>query len=132
MSPQSVLGSDLALTYPFYLAAAVDRDREVQQDLVSGRQLVFQPGEHIGRSGGRGEEPCLHLGRRRQLDEILLERPREAAAAEIPAVELLQKADRALLAELADGLTDEQDQLGGDLLAAGLSGVVLDDLAQRP
>ena len=65
------------------------------------------------------------------MHELLLERPREAAAAEVPAVELLQEAGRAVLAELAHRLADEEQQLGHDLLARRL-GVVAHDLAQRP
>src|SRR5262245_1244734 len=86
------------------LSAAVDRDREVEQDLVGARQLGFQPVEQVGGARRGGEEALLHLGERVQLDELLLERAREAAAAEVPAVELLQEPGRAALAELADGL----------------------------
>ena len=56
-----------------------------------------------------------------ELDELLLERLREAAAAEVPAVELLQEAGRPLLAQLAHRLADEEDELGDDLLAARLA-----------
>ena len=50
----------------------------------------------------------------------LLERPGKPPAAEVPAVELLQEAGRLAFAQLADGLADEEDQLGGDLLAGRL------------
>src|SRR6185312_4272187 len=73
----------------------------------------------------------LDLVERRQLHELLLERPREAAAAEIPAVELLQESERALVSELAHRLAHEQHELGDDLLARGLA-VVAHDLAQYP
>ena len=74
------------------------------------------------RGAGRGREQPRHdlLGRR-ELHELLLERLREAAVAEVPAVELLQEAGRAALAELAHRLADEEDQLGGDLLARRLA-----------
>src|SRR5207253_7338315 len=67
-----------------------------------------------------------------ELDELLLEGPGEATATEIPAVELLQEARRAALAELANGLADEEDELGDDLLAARLGAVFAEHLAQSP
>src|SRR4051794_22595401 len=78
------------------------------------------------------EQPCHDLFGRPELDELLLERLWEAAVAEVPAVELLQEADRALLAELAHRLADEDDELGRHLLARGLERIALGDLAQRP
>src|SRR5204863_1911396 len=64
--------------------------------------------------------------------ELLPEGLGEAPAAEVPAVELLQEPGRALLAELARGLADEEDELGHDLLAARLAGIAVQDLAQGP
>ena len=52
--------------------------------------------------------------------------------AEVPAVELLQEADRALLAELANRLADEDDELRRHLLARRLERLALGDLPQRP
>ena len=85
------------------------------------------------RGAGRGREQARHdlLGRR-ELHELVLERLREAPVPEVPRVELLQEAGRAPLAELAHGLADEVDQLGGDLLARRLRAVAVDDLADRP
>src|SRR3954464_11876246 len=79
------------------------------------------------------EQPCHDLFGRPELDELLLERLREAAvAAEVPAVELLQESDRALLAELANRLADEDDELRRHLLARRLERLALDYLPQRP
>ena len=100
------------------LAAAVDRDRQVEKDVVTRRELCLEPFEQGQGSRRGGEQPPLDLRRRVQHDELLLEGPREAAAPEIPAVELLQEAGGAPLAELAHRLADEQDQLRDDLLAA--------------
>ena len=44
--------------------------------------------------------------------------PREAAAAQVPAVELAQERDAAVLAELAHGLADEAHELRRDLVRA--------------
>ena len=90
-----------------------------------------EPLEDEASAGGGCEEALLHLGERREHDELLLERPWKAPAAEVPAVELLQEAERALLAELAHRLAHEEQQLGDDLLARGLT-VVADDLGERP
>src|SRR5207244_4708267 len=65
-------------------------------------------------------------------DELLLERLRKAAVAEVPAVKLLQEADRTLLAELSHRLANEDDELRGHLLARRAERVALGDLAQRP
>src|SRR5207244_3374425 len=50
----------------------------------------------------------------------------------IPAVELLQEAGRAPLAELSHRLADEEHELGHYLLPRRLGRVSVDDLAQRP
>ena len=73
------------------------------------------------RAPGAAASRRLDLVDRRQRHELLLERPREAAAAEVPAVELLQEAGRAVLAELAHRLAHEEQQLGDDLLARRLA-----------
>src|SRR5437588_8085662 len=39
------------------LAAAVDRDRHVEEDLVSGWCLCLEPREQVGGAGRRGDEP---------------------------------------------------------------------------
>src|SRR5207248_5149962 len=67
-----------------------------------------------------------------ELHELLLERTRKATTAQIPAVELLQKAACTLFTELADRLADEQGQLRGDFLTRGLRTVAVDDLPQSP
>ena len=102
------------------LAAAVDRDRElVEQNLVLGiRHVSFETLDQLRRPRRCGEQACHDLVGRMELHELLLERLGEPAAAEIPAVELLQKARGALLAELAHTLADEVDQLRGYLLSA--------------
>src|SRR5215467_5768739 len=79
-----------------------------------------------------GEEALFDLVQRLQLHQLLLERTREAAAAEVPAVELLQEPGRAPLAELAHRLADEEQQLRDDLLARRLRRVAVEDLAERP
>src|SRR5581483_6254043 len=95
------------------LAAAVQRDRQrVEEHLVDVGQLGLEPLEDLVRLRRSREQPRLDLVDRRQCDELLLERLREPAAAEVPAVELLQEAGRAGLAELAHGLADEEEQLG--------------------
>ncbi len=78
------------------------------------------------------EQTALDLEDVVEHDQLLLERLREAAPAEVPAVELLQEAGGAPLAELAHGLAHEEDELGDDLLAGRLAAVAVDDLAQRP
>ena len=103
------------------LAAAVDRDRQLERDLVARRELGLEALESSKRARRGREQPPLDLLGRVELHELLLERPREAAAAEVPAVELLQEAGRAALAELADGLAHEEDELGDDLLAGRLA-----------
>ncbi len=52
--------------------------------------------------------------------------------AEIPAVELLQEAGGAALAELAHCFAHEEHELRHDLLAGRLATVAIDDLAQHP
>src|SRR5207245_2833711 len=74
--------------------------------------LVEEPFEDEARTRCRCEEPLLDLVERGQHHELLLERPREAAAAEVPAVELLQEAECAVLAELAHRLAHEEEQFG--------------------
>src|SRR4029079_19757081 len=76
------------------LAAAVDRDRHrVEQDLVGRiRQFRFELLHDPRCTWSRSEQTRDDLVGRLELDELLLERAREPAAAEIPAVELLQKA----------------------------------------
>src|SRR5215208_7076288 len=113
--------------------AAVDRDREVEEDVVRAlRQLRFELLQNLCRPRGGGEQPRLDLVQRRELYQLLLERAREAATAEVPPVELLQKAGRAALAELSHGRAHEQDQLGDHVLARRLADVPVDDLPQRP
>src|SRR6185369_7002522 len=102
---------------PTSLPAAVDRDGKLEGQLVARGDLGLEALDQRNRTGGRGEQPSLDLLRRVEDDQLLLERPREAAAAQVPAVELLQEAARAALAQLADGLADEEDELGDDLLA---------------
>src|SRR5579875_1873409 len=115
-------------------AAAVERDREaVEYDLVlRRRQLGLQPPDERCGAGCGCEQPQHDLLRRRELDELLLERLREAAMPQVPAVELLEEPDRPPLAQLAHRLADEDDQLRGDLLARRPERLALRDLAQRP
>ena len=105
--------------------AAVDRDRQLERHLVAGGNPGLQLLDQ--RSGSRccDQQSLDDLLGRGQLHELLLERPREPPVAQIPAVELLQEARRASLAELAHRLADEEDQLGGDLLASRLGGVAV-------
>ena len=81
--------------------------------------------------GAAARRRCSTSAERREHDELLLERPREAAAAEVPAVELLQETEGALLAQLAHRLAHEEQQLCDDLLARRLA-VVAHDLGERP
>ena len=118
---------------PPRLAAAVDRDRHrVEQHVVVGiGQLRLEQGQDVGSARRSGEQPQLDLGDRRQRHQLLLERSREAPAAQVPRVELLQETGRAMLAQLPDRLADEEQQFRHDLLAARLARVA-HDLAQRP
>src|SRR6202043_1157273 len=96
-------------------AAAVERDRHsLEEDLVLG-YVGFELDEQVCGTGRRSEEPQHDVFGRLELDELVLERFRKAAVAEVPAVELLEKARPATLAELAHRLADEVDQLGGNL-----------------
>src|SRR6185437_13336138 len=115
-------------------AASVNGDREAVQDrlLFRGRQLRLELRYERRRARSGREEPRHDLLRRPELDELLLERFREAAVSEVPAVELLQEADRALLAELAHRLADEDDELGRHLLAGRAERLTLGDLPERP
>src|SRR5439155_64239 len=74
----------------------------------------------------------LHLLERRQLRQLGLERAWEAAAAEVPAVELLQEPGGAVVTQLSHRLAHEEEELGDDLLARRLAGTAVEDLAQRP
>ena len=114
-------------------AAAVDRDRErIEEDLVGRiRQVALEPLEHEPGAGGRCEQPPLDLVEGGQHDQLLLERPREAAVAQVPAVELLQEAEGPLVAELPDRLAHEQEQLRDDLIARRVAGLA-HDLRQHP
>src|SRR5439155_10058753 len=97
-------------------AAAVDRDRQVEDDVIlTARKLGFQVLQRLHAARGRGEQALLDLVQRLELHQLLLKRAREAAPAEIPAVELLQEAGRPALAELSRGLADEQHELRDDL-----------------
>ena len=78
---------------------------------------MLEPGEEELGAGRRDQEPLLDLVERGELGQLLLELAREATAAEIPALELLQEARGALNAELASRFSHEQDQLGRDLFA---------------
>ncbi len=82
--------------------------------------------------GAAAKEPRDDLLRRRELHELVLERLREAPVAEIPAVELLQEAGGAPLAQLAHRFVDEQDELGGHFLARRVGAVAEHHLADRP
>ena len=114
------------------LAAAVDRDGQLERELRARRDLGLEPLDDLEGARRSGEQSPLDLLGRVELEELLLELLRKATAAEVPAVELLQEARRAALAQLADGLADEEHELGGDLLARGLGRLPVDDLAQRP
>src|ERR671936_18480 len=107
------------------LAAAVDRDRQVEHDVLSLRKLGLEPLQHLCGSRRGGEQPLLDLPERRELHELLLERAREPAVAEVPAVELLQEARRAPLAELSRRLANEEQQLGDDLLPRRRLGIAV-------
>src|SRR5438874_696473 len=96
------------------LAASIDGNgHTLEEGLALGvRELGLEPLDDRGRARSCGEEARDHLVGRRELHELVLERPGEAAVAEGPAVELLQEAGRAPLAELPHRLADEHDQLG--------------------
>src|SRR5436189_169363 len=71
--------------------AAVDRDRQVERDLVPRRQFLLQAAQDERGPGRLLQQSRLDRLQRRKLRQLGLERPREAAVAEIPAVELLQE-----------------------------------------
>ena len=105
---------------PATAAAAVDRDGKLERHLGAGRDLRLEPFDDLVRARRGREQPPLDLLGRVELEELLLELLREAPAAQVPAVELLEEAGCATLAELANRLPDEQDELGRDLLARRL------------
>jgi hypothetical protein len=106
-------------------AYAGDPGAEVFRACVACHTLSADEGNRAGR---RGEQAAHDLLGRVELQELLLERLREAAAAQVPAVELLQEPTCAPLTELAHGLADEQDELGRDLFAGGLAVGAVHDL----
>src|SRR3954468_3143844 len=114
------------------LAAAVDRDRQLEEDVVRDGVLGLEGGNEVGRARRGREQAALDLPHVVEDEELLLELPGEAPATEVPAVELLQESRRAPLAELAHRLAGEEDELGHDLLPGRLRAVAVDDLAQRP
>ena len=69
------------------LAAAVDRDRQLESNLVASRYLSLERLHERERSGCRRQQPPFDLLGRVEQQDLLLERPREAAPAEVPAVE---------------------------------------------
>ena len=102
-------------------AAAVERDRHaLEQELARPGTLGLELLEQRQPRRAPPRAAASRPPRSMQLHELVLERLREAAVAEVPGVELLQEARRAPLAELAHRLADEVDQLGGDLLARRL------------
>src|SRR6478736_9791892 len=116
-----------------FLAAAVDRDRQVEDDVVLRvRQLGLELLQDLRGARSCREQVRLDLVERLELHELLLERARETATAEVPAVELLQEAGCAMFPELANRLPDEEQQLRDHLLAGRLGRVAVEDLAQRP
>ena len=74
------------------LATSIDGDREIQDDVVRRRQVGLEACQHLVRARRGGEKPLFHLLDGLEADELVGERLREAPAAEIPAVELLQEA----------------------------------------
>ena len=103
------------------LAAAVDRDR-------SSSVTSSPVGISASSRSSSSSAPGAAASSRRSTSSVessttssCLNGLREAAAAEVPAVELLQEAARAALAELAHRLADEEDELGDDLLARRLA-----------
>ena len=117
---------------PLRQPPAVDGDGELERDLVARRDLGLERLDERERAGRGGEQAALDLLGRVEQQDLLPELLGEAAAAEVPAVELLQEAGGAPLAELAHGLAHEEHELGDDLLARRLVAVAVDHLAQRP
>src|SRR5215216_5430339 len=97
------------------LTAAVDRDREVERDLFGGRLLLLEARQDEARARRRGEQPPFDLVDVVDLRQLRLERAREAAAPEVPPVELLQEARCLPLSELAHRLAHEEHELRDDL-----------------
>ena len=91
-----------------------------------------QTRDDLGCLRGCNEKPLNDLVCGLELDELLFEGTREASAAEVPTVELLEKARGAPLSHLEHRFPDEQDQLGRDLLTFRLAVVAVYDLAQGP
>jgi len=104
---------------------------EVERRLIAAAPGSLALIERLEDELPAGDEVLLDLRDRVELHELLLERPREAAAAEVPAVELLQEARRPPLAELAHGLAHEEHELSDDLLARRV-GAVAEQLAEHP
>src|SRR5580765_1620499 len=118
--------------WPVGLPPGVNGDRKIQDDVVRRRQLGLEACQHLVRARRGGEKPVLDLLDGLEADELVRERLREAPAAEIPAIELLQEARRALLAHLRDGVAHEVEELGDDLLARGRALDDPRDLADGP
>src|SRR5262245_31764213 len=114
------------------LPARVNRDREVEHDVVRRGQVGLETCQYVVRAGSGREQPLLHLFDGVEAYELVRKGLRKAPAAEVPAVELLQEAGRALLAHLRDGVADEMKKLGDDFLTRGLIVDNADDLSDRP
>src|SRR5262245_2880541 len=114
-------------------AASVGADWERQHELVEPCGLVTEPPCDLGCARGGREQTLLDLADRSELHELLLEGFREAPAAEIPPVELLQEAGRTVLSELPNRLSHEEQQFTGHIRARGTCGLALaHDLREHP
>src|SRR3954447_12082953 len=114
------------------LPARENGNRKVQKDVIRVREIGLEAGEDSGCSRGCCEQPFLHPLDGLEADELVRERLREAPAAEIPAVELLQEARRTRLAHLGDGVAHEEQKLRHDFLPGGRLVHEARDLCDRP
>src|SRR5436309_7806006 len=76
-------------------------------DTLASRAVAKSPAPVA--SSANESHSRLDFLERLKLHELLLERPREPPAADVPAVELLQEPTRALLAELANRRAHEEN-----------------------
>src|SRR6188472_854789 len=92
------------------LPPGVDGDGKVEHDVVRGGQVGLQARQDVARTGSRSEEPILHLLDGLEPHELVREGLGKPPPAEVPPVELLQEAGRALLTHLRHGVADEMEE----------------------
>ena len=101
--------------------------------LGAGRDLALELLHEAERAGRGGEESPLHLLGGVELEQLLLELLREAAASEVPPVELLQEPGGAALAERSRTVSrTKRTSSAATSSRDGWDVVAVDDLPERP